>query len=72
MKIVTTICDKCGKEIVGTPYWIQTGLDEEEDDETYRDRDFCSECIEEMRRFMLPEKPKATVKRKVGRPAKED
>jgi len=80
MKIIKTVCDRCGTEITGIPFWIQVGPDEGDDDGTYEGKDFCPDCIEKMHAFMLPvtirreapEKPKAIVKRRVGRPAKEE
>lgn len=78
MKVTKIICDRCGKEITGIPFWIQTGADGDDEDGFFQNRDFCPDCIESMRAFMLlvPEqleekKPKAIVK-KIGRPKKEE
>ena len=75
MKVTKIICDRCGEEITGIPFWIQTGADGDEDDGFFQDRDFCPDCIESMRAFMLTpleiKKPKAIVK-KIGRPKKEE
>lgn len=72
MKVTKIICDRCGEEITGIPFWIQTGEDGDYEDGFFQDSDFCPDCIESMREFMLPEKPKAIVKKRVGRPAKEE
>ena len=72
MKITKTVCDRCGTEITGIPFWIQVEPDEGDEDGTYSEKDFCPDCIEKMHAFMLPEKPKAIVKRKIGRPKKEE
>lgn len=74
MKVTKIICDRCGEEITGIPFWIQTGADGDDEDGFFKDRDFCPDCIEAMRMFMLPapeQKPKAIVK-KIGRPKKEE
>ena len=47
MQITKTICDKCKKEIIGEPTKI-TITDVNTDD-----RDFCSECAEEIIYFMM-------------------
>lgn len=77
MKITKTVCDRCGAEITGIPFWIQTGADGDDEDGFFRDKDFCPGCIESMRAFMLltpleEKKPRAIVKRKIGRPKKEE
>lgn len=76
MKVTKIICDRCGEEITGIPFWIQTGADGDDEDGFFKDRDFCPDCIESMRAFMLltpleEKKPKAIVK-KIGRPKKEE
>lgn len=76
MKVTKIICDRCHEEITGIPFWIQTGADGDDEDGFFQNKDFCPDCIETMRMFMLPaqeqkEKPKAIVK-KIGRPKKEE
>ncbi len=54
-----TFCDKCGKEIVGEFFLIQTLLENTLDEEVEKDfglKDICPDCYKEMGIYNLLEK----------------